>query len=588
MLMLSDEFISELKSRNDIEEIVGEYVNLQRKGKNLMGICPFHSERTPSFCVYPSNGSFYCFGCGAGGDVITFLRLIEHYDYLEAVKNLSERVGMDLEINEEDNAVHNKKLLIYQINREAAKFYHSCLLSAEGKEAVEYLKRRGIKASSARHFGLGYSPKNGYALVDYLNKKGYNKKDIILSDLAFKSRNGREFDRFRNRLMFPIIDIRGNVIAFGARTMGNDIPKYINTSDTLIFKKSSNLFALNFAKKSGKNSLILAEGYMDIISLHQAGFTNSVAGLGTALTSGQVKLLARNADEIFICYDSDEPGKKAADKAMKMIRQNGVNVKILTIPKAKDPDEYLRSNGKDAAFKFKELIENSKNDTEYRISQIKSEYDLNFPEDKIKYITQCAKILSECYSPVEREVYALKISSETGINKSSIMILIDKNLKSKDRKNQKKEFKNIEKITSAVNDSVNPDKRRNLRAATAEEALISYIINNPDMANTIFSRLSLENVSTAFNKRILEALKDLNSKKKILDISSISEYGFSFEEIGRITRFICSYNASVGTLSAAEEYISVINEEAQKSKFSNIDELPESEVSRYIKNLNKK
>lgn len=588
MMMLSDEFISELKSRNDIEEIVGEYVNLQRKGKNLMGICPFHSERTPSFCVYPSNGSFYCFGCGAGGDVITFLRLIEHYDYLEAVKNLAERVGMDFQISEEDNAVHNKKLLIYEINREAAKFYHSQLLSETGKEATEYLHSRGISKSSVKHFGLGYSPKNGYALVDYLNKKGYNKKDIILSDLAFKSRNGREIDRFRNRLMFPIIDVRGNVIAFGARTMGNDTPKYINTSDTLVFKKSSNLFALNFAKKSGKNNLILTEGYMDVISLHQSGFTNTVAGLGTALTSGQVKLLSRNADEIIICYDSDEPGKKAADRAMKMIRGDGLNVKILTIPKAKDPDEFLRANGKDGAFKFRSLIENSKNDTEYRLAQIKSNYDLNFAEDKVKYLTQASEILSECRNPIEREVYALKISSEAGVNKSSVMILIEKNLKKKNKSNRKKEFKSIEKMTSAINDKINPDKHGNLRAATAEEALISYIINNPDMANTIFSRLLPEDVVTGFNRRILETLRDLNEKGKIFDVANISAYGFSFEEIGRITRMICSYNSCMVTPSAVNEYIETIKEERNKNKFKNISDLSENEVSEYIKKLKNK
>lgn len=588
MIMLSDEFISELKSRNDIEEIVGEYVNLQRKGKNLMGICPFHSERTPSFCVYPSNGSFYCFGCGAGGDVITFLRLIEHYDYIEAVKNLSERVGMDFQINEKDNEIHDKKLLIYQINREAARFFYAQLVGSAGEDAIKYLQSRKISKSSVKRFGLGYSPKSGYALVDYLNKKGYNKEDIILSDLAFKSRNGKEIDRFRNRLMFPIIDVRGNVIAFGARTMGKDTPKYINTSDTLVFKKSSNLFALNFAKKSGKNNLILTEGYMDVISLHQCGFTNAVAGLGTALTPGQVKLLSRNADEIIICYDSDEPGKKAADRAMKMIRADGLNVKILTIPKAKDPDEFLKENGKDGAFKFRELMENSKNDTEYRLSQIKSNYNLILSEDKIKYLTRAAEVLAECENPVEREVYALKVSLEVGINKSSLMILIEKNLKKKKKSSRKKEFRNIEKITSALNDKINPDKRYNLRAATAEEALISYIINNPDMANNIFSEISSGNIITGFNKKIFETLKDLNEKGKIFDVANISAYGFSFEEIGRITRMICSYNSSMGTVDAVKEYIGIIKEENCKNRFKNTDNLSETEVSEYIKNLKNK
>ena len=511
-MILSDEFISELKSRNDIGEIVGEYVELQRKGKNLMGLCPFHSERTSSFCVYPHNGSFYCFGCGTGGDVITFLRLVEHYDYMEAVKTLSEKAGMDFEISEEDNAVHHKKLLMYELNREAAKFYHKALYSPLGKEALEYLEKRGTSASAIKHFGLGYSPNNGYALVDYFKKRGYNGEDIILSNLAFKSRNLKETDRFRGRLMFPIIDIRGNVIAFGERTMGNDTPKYINTSDTMVFKKISNLFALNFAKKSSENKLILTEGYMDVISLHQAGFTNAVAGLGTALTPNQVKLMARYADEVLVSYDSDEAGQKAANRAISILKSNGINVKVITIPKAKDPDEYLRLQGKDGSFKFKNLIESSKNDTEYQILKIKANCNLDNPEDKIKYLTEASKILANCQNPIEREVYAMKLSSEIGINKSSILLQIEKYLKQKFKKHEKKEFKNIEKITSAVNDKINVDKHSNLRAASAEESLISCIINNPDIADTIFSKFSPEEMITGFNKLVLNSLKYIVSK----------------------------------------------------------------------------
>lgn len=584
-MLLSDEFITELKSRNDIGDIAGEYVDLQRKGKNLMGLCPFHSERTPSFCVYPHNGSFYCFGCGAGGDVITFLRLIEHYDYMEAIKALSERAGMDFEISEEDNVVHRKKLLIYELNREAARFYHKALFSPQGKKALDYLKKRGTSASTIKHFGLGYSPTNGYALVDYLKKRGYNREDMILSNLAFKSRNLKETDRFRDRLMFPIIDIRGNVIAFGARTMGNDTPKYINTSDTMVFKKSTNLFALNFAKKSGENKLILTEGYMDVVSLHQAGFINAVAGLGTALTPNQIKLIARYADEVLVSYDSDEAGQKAAKRAISMLKSNGINVKIITIPKAKDPDEYLKLQGKEGAFKFKNLIESSKNDTEYQLEKIKSECNLDNPEDKIKYLTEASKVLANCQNPIEREVYAIKLSSEIGISKSSVLLQIEKYLKQKFKKHEKKEFKNITKITSAVNDKINVDKHSNLRAASAEESLISCIINNQDIADTIFSKFSPEEMITGFNKRILNSLKDIVSKGKILDITNIAAYGFSFEEIGRITKMICNYNPSMATNGAINEYLQIINEENKKNKLKNIEHVSEFEVMKYITDL---
>lgn len=587
-MVLSEDFISELKSRNDISEVIGEYVNLQQKGRNLMGLCPFHSERTPSFCVYPSNGSFYCFGCGAGGDVITFLRLMEHYDYMETVQKLAERAGMDFYISEEDNKLHNKKLLIYKINREAAKFYHKCLVANKESKAFKYLKERGIQDKTIVHFGLGYSPSSGYELVDYLKKMGYNSEDIILSDLAFKSRNGKDVDRFRNRLMFPIIDIRGNVIAFGARTMGNDIPKYINTSDTPVFKKSSNLFALNFAKKSGKNNLILTEGYMDVITLHQAGFDNAVAGLGTALTVNQVKLLARNADEIVVSYDSDEPGKKAAAKAIEMLKENNVSVKVITIPKAKDPDEYIRLQGEKGVVKFKDLIENSKSDTEYKLSEVKRKYNLENDEDKVKYLTEASKILASSYNSIEREVYAIRLSAEVGVSKSSVMMQIEKYLKQRKKKEQRKEFKNVEKFVSAANDKVNAEKKNNLRAAVAEESLISAVINNPDIAESIFLKIMPDDMITNFNKRVFEVIRELVSNNKMLDISNFSLYNFSFEEIGRITKIICGYNAKMGTKEAIDEYLKVIKEENTKNQFKNVSDVSEENIKEYISSLKNK
>ncbi len=586
-MILSEDFISELKSRNDIGEIIGEYVNLQQKGRNLMGLCPFHSERTPSFCVYPSNGSFYCFGCGAGGDVITFLRLIEHYDYIETVQKLAERAGMDFEISEEDNREHQKKLLIYKINRESAKFYHKCLAQDKENKAFKYLTTRGVQNKTITHFGLGFSPPSGYALVDYFKKIGYNMEDVVLADLAFKSRSGHYVDRFRNRLMFPIIDVRGNVVAFGARTMGNDIPKYINTSDTPVFKKSSNLFALNFAKKSGKNSLILTEGYMDVITLHQAGFTNAVAGLGTALTTNQVKLIARNAEEVIVSYDSDEPGKKAAAKAIEMLKNNSVAVKVVTIPKAKDPDEYIRTQGEKGEIKFRNLIENSKSDIEYKLSGIKGRYNLENDEDKVEYLTEAAKILASCNNSIEREVYAMRVSSEVGISKSSVMIQIEKYLKQRKKKERKKEFKNVEKFTSALNDKINPDKRNNLRASAAEESLISSVVNNPDIAKSVFSKISANDLITSFNKRVFKVMEELALNDKSFDISNFSLYDFSFEEIGRITKMICGYNPQMGTKEAIDEYLKVIKEENTKNRFKDVTNNSEESIKEYIHSLKK-
>jgi len=585
-LMFSENFIAELKEKSDIESIISEYVDLNRKGRNLMGICPFHAERTASFCVYPSNGSFYCFGCGAGGDVITFLRLAEHYDYTEAVKFLAERAGMNVELNEKDDEVYRKKLLFYKINRDAAKFFFKSLVSPEGKAAVEYLKSRHISSKTIKSFGLGYSPPSGYALTDYLLKMGYKSEDIISVNLGFEIRNKKLKDRFKNRLMFPIMDIRGNVVAFGARTLSNEIPKYVNTSDTLIFKKSDNLFSLNFAKNSESKNLILTEGYMDTISLHQSGFKNSVAGLGTALTLNQVKLLSRYTDEVVLCYDSDLPGQKAAKKAMDMLRNNGIRVKILSIPQAKDPDEYIRNNGENGKIKFEGLIENSKNDVEFQISKLKDNLNMDLSDDKIKYLKEASKIISLCGSAIEKDIYISKLSEETGVNKSSISIQVEKYVNINKKKTKKKEFKNIQKFTSAINDKVNKEKHSNLRAASAEETILSYVINNPSVANNILSRLKSDMFITELNRRIYISVSGHIKNGNFTDLNSVFQDNFSLEEIGRITKIACSYNASMSKKSLIDECINILEvEKLKNSIYDDSKNISENEAKIYIEKL---
>lgn len=584
-MVISEDFMNELKEKIDIEEIISEYVDIHRRGKNLVAVCPFHAERTPSFCIYPSSNSFYCFGCGAGGDVITFLRMIEHYDYIEAVKRLAERANMELQIDEQSNDIHNKKLLIYEMNREAAKFYHQSLLEDCGQKAREYLSARNISAKTVKHFGLGYAKDSGFALVNHLQNKGYKTEDIVLANLAFKNRSSGARDRFRNRLMIPIIDVRGNVIAFGARTLTNELPKYVNTSDTLVFKKSHNLFALNFAKNSGNEEFILTEGYLDAISLHQSGFAQAVAGLGTALTSDQVKLLSRYCNRVVLSYDSDEAGKKAATRAMEMLRNNGIDVKILSIPQAKDPDEYIRKNGKDGIVRFKNLIQNSKNDIEFKISEKKKLYNLETSEGKIKYLTEASKILASSSNAFEREIYASKISEELGINKSTILSQIDKYYKQMRKSTKKKEFKDISKTTSALNDKINKDKHDNLRAACAEENLISCIVNNQDIAKNIFSEISEDMFVTEFNRRLFVKTKQIFLSQKSLDITSISADDFSIEEIGRISKIISTYQPSMGAANVINEYIEVLKSEKQKLQMKNLNDLSDIEINKYINEL---
>lgn len=585
-MSLTDEFIQELKYKNDIVDVISSYVNLKRRGRNLVGLCPFHSERTPSFNIYPSSGSFYCFGCGAGGDVITFIRLCEKLDYMEAVKFLADKAGMQLPANQEDDVKHKQKMIVYEINRQAARFYHRMLCSDKGKNALDYLRKREIKLSTIKSFGLGYSPNSRYELVNYLRSKGYKDESIIMANLAYKSRRGTVVDRFADRVMYPIIDVRGNVVAFGGRLLGDGKPKYLNTSDTIIFRKSMNLFALNFAKTNVKlGQLILAEGYMDVIALHQAGFKNTVATLGTALTTEQAKIIARYAEEVIIAYDSDEAGQKASNRAINIFRDNGVEVRVISIPKGKDPDEFMRTYGKDGPVRFKKIIDDAKNDVDYRLQKLKNKFDLSNAEDKIKYLTQACKILAELDNYIEREIYIGKLSMEIGIEKVPIILQINKYKKLIEKNNRKKEFKFVREIVSAQNDSVNPEKRTNLRASSAEELLLSYIINNQDKAVKIVSEITSDVFITDFNRRVYISICKLINDGRNLDVTSISEDGFSLDEIGRITKIICSYIVETSTDDTVKECIAVMKQEKQKQRLKDLSKTEISEICDYIDKL---
>ncbi len=584
-MSISDDFIQELKYKNDISDVIAGYVHLKRKGKNLLGLCPFHTEKTPSFYIYPSSSSFYCFGCGAGGDVITFIRLIEKLDYVEALKFLCDRAGMQLPIGQGDDKVHKKKILTYEINREAARFFHKNLCDEKNKNVLEYLLKRGLKVKTIKHFGLGYAVNSRFSLINYLKNKGYKENDIVDANLGFRTRNGSVCDRFFDRVMFPIIDLRGNVIAFGGRIIGDGKPKYLNTSDTIVFKKSTNLFALNFAKTETNGQIILAEGYMDVIALHQAGFQNTVATLGTALTEEQAKIISRYANEVIISYDADEAGQKAASRAINIFRNIGVNVRVITIPKGKDPDEFMKTYGDEGPTRFRKIIEDSKNDIEYRLQKIKSDYNLNRPDEKVKYLTKAAKILAELDNSIEQEIYASKLSAEIGIEKSSMMIQIEKYKKYKNRKDETQYFKDVVNKTLAFDDKVNPDKKDNLRASVAEEALISYMMNNQDRAPNILEKVSEDMFITVFNRKIYNIIKKLYEENREFDITNISSQGLSVDEIGKVTKIFCGYVPSSGTNEALEEYISVMKQEKYKQKVNDVKDMDALDIKEYIERL---
>lgn len=581
---LPELFLQELKSRSDIAEIVSSYVNLRRRGRNMVGLCPFHSEKTPSFNLYPENGSFYCFGCGAGGDVITFIRRIENLDYMEAVRFLAQRAGLQVPEDHVDDGMARLKARILEMNRETAKFYNMVLNSEQGKPGLDYLQNRGLTQNTIRHFGLGYSSVSRYDLVNYLSKKGYKPDEMIQANLAFQSRSGHTLDRFFGRVMYPIINLRGNVIAFGGRILTDEKPKYLNTSDTLVFRKSNGLFAMNFAKNNGGDQLILAEGYMDVISLHQAGFGNAIATLGTALTVEQARLMARYCKEVVICYDSDAPGQKAASRAIPILRDAGLLVKVLAVPNGKDPDEYIRSYGDQGHARFKQLLDNCGNDVEYQMQKVKTNCNMNTADGRVAYLTGAAQILATLDSRIEQEVYASRLAEEIGIDRSSILLQVEKNRKKIIKTHQQKEFREFQQQVTGAKDSINPEKSSHLRAANAEEALIAYIFSNPDAAKQIFSILSPQNFCTSFNRRVYEIIMGRIIDGKPFSLTDISD-SFSVQEISSIARILARYHSVTVTKKDADEYINVIQQENMKMDAENADQADPQDIQSYLEKL---
>lgn len=562
-MALPDDFLQELKSRSDITDVVSSYIDLRHSGRTYSGLCPFHSEKSPSFHVYPENGSFYCFGCGAGGDVITFMRRIENLDYMESIRLLAQRAGMSVPENEADQGLAKAKGRILEINRESARFYHTQLLGAPGTPGREYLLGRGLTPQTIRHFGLGYAPDSRFALVNALSAKGYTPEELLQANVAVRASTGRVIDRFFARVMYPIIDLRGNVIAFGGRTLGDFKPKYLNTSDTLVFHKSTGLFAMNFAKNNAKDGLILAEGYMDVIALHQAGFENAIATLGTALTTEQARLLARYTDEVYLCYDSDEAGQKASSRAIPILRNVGLTVRVLNLSAGKDPDEFMRSYGEQGPARFRQLMESSANDVEYRLQKLRAKHNVQTTDGKVAYLTSAAELLSTLGSRIEQEIYAGRLAEEIGIERASILQQVEKNSKKRRKDKERQEFRAFQQHTAGIRDTVNPEKSKNLRAANAEEALIVYLMQHPDAASALEAALPPENFVTSFNRRLYTVILGKIKDGKACGLTDLAGE-FSVEEISSVAKMLADYHQVHVTAQDAKEYRNVILQEKQK------------------------
>ena len=501
--------IEEIKLRANIEDVISSYVALKRAGSNYQGLCPFHSEKSPSFTVFPGTSSFYCFGCGAGGDVIHFVRRAENMDYPSAVEFLAKRLGIPITMDKREQADNARRERVLAMNKEAARFFHQKLFTPEGAEGLRYLTEvRRLPIPLIRHFGLGFAPNGFGALTDHLRKKGYTDSEMASAFLCgISQKTGKPYDYFRNRVIFPIIDVRGDVVAFGGRVMDDSKPKYLNSSDTPAFKKSKNLFALNFARKNESDTMILCEGYMDVIALHGAGFSNAVATLGTAITSEQARIFARYVKKVIICYDADEAGQRAASKAFALLGEVGVECRILKVENAKDPDEYIRKFGAPA---FKNLMERSRSEFDFKLEKILAEHPIENPDERVKALEAAVRLIASFPSAAAREVYLHRIAEKLNVSPDSIRRDVEKSIKNRDRKNQREETRQMIRRSEGYGDRTNPDYVKNPGAASAEESILGILLLHPELYSELErsgNSLTVDDFFTAFGKKVFAELE---------------------------------------------------------------------------------
>lgn len=580
--MLPELFIQQLKQSCDMERIVSGYLPLKKKGRYLVGLCPFHSEKSPSFYVYPQNQSFYCFGCGAGGDVITFIRRIENLEYMEAVKLLADRCGLELPMDSDQSDARSMlKKRVLEINRESARFFHSCLMSEQGRQAYEYLISRGRDRKTIRHFGLGYAPAGWDGLLNHLRAKGFSDNDMLEANVVTKGKYGPH-DRFSNRVIFPIIDLRGNVVAFGGRALDDKGAKYLNSSDTPVFKKSKTLFALNFAKTSKRPGLILAEGYMDVIAIHQAGFDNAVATLGTALTEEQARLISQYAERVVLAYDSDGPGQAATKRAMNIFDEVGVKVSVLSMTGAKDPDEFIKKYGTE---RFAMLLDNSRNPVEFELSKLRTTYDTAQADGKVGYLKEACKLFAGIRNPVEREVYITQTANELAISPQAIKAQIenlDKRESYRQRKQQRADTNIYIGRMAAAKDDL--QRRTNLRYAMAEEGVLFCLMKNPDSYPQVSNRVSEQDFVTDINRQLYLALSQRLEQGQTVEMIDLSSQ-LSPKLMGRISAIMATAPSQRCDEQTLGDYIARLIEHRSVKTEREVAQMDDNDLGEYVKQL---
>ena len=568
-MAFSPAFLDELIAQNPIEDVVGQYVTLRRSGANMFGLCPFHGEKTASFSVAPDKGIYYCFGCHKGGGVINFQMEVEGMSYPDAVRALAKRVGMEVPEDEQDQSRYHAQERLWALHKEAARFYHAKLYAPEGAAALRYATDRGMPKATLINFGIGYAPDTWSSLVDHLRRKGYTDEELKESGLVTVSqKNGNLFDRFRDRLMFPIIDVRGNVIGFGGRIMKKDdnAAKYLNSPETLIFNKRKNLFALNLAKKSKLGYLILVEGYMDAIALHQYGFDCAVASLGTALTADGATLLSKYTEQVVLIYDGDAAGQNATQRAIPILEKAGLKVKVLQMQGAKDPDEFLKKFGAD---KFRLLLEGSSNRIEYQLNAIRKKYDISIDDQKVQYVHDCALLIASLDSPIKREIYGKRVAETASISENAVAMEVEKARKNRVYREKKAQEKiDLAPAQAFQRRGASKVPYNNVKSGVAEQGLMAMAIREPALLHLV-ADLKAEEFSVPLFGRVFTQL--LERYRQGLEISLAGLTDLSEDEMSHMAGIV--YQQDVVNEDAFRDCIRTIRTEHQSTQVSSEDDL---------------
>lgn len=572
--MLPQSFLDDLIARNDIVDVVGSYVALQQKGSNLFGLCPFHNEKTPSFSVSPSKQIFHCFGCKKGGDVITFVKEIENLSYIEAVQFLAKRVNLEVPDDRQDDDSARRRQRILALNRDAARWYYDVLQSPEGAAVQAYLDKRQIRKAIAVRFGMGASTANWDDLTRAMTARGYTKTELIAAGLAVASKKGGVYDKFRNRLMLPVIDQRGDVVGFGSRVIDNSEPKYMNTTDTPVYSKRHVLYGLNLAKKTKRPEIILCEGNLDVVTLHQAGFDNAVASMGTALTQEQIRLLSRYTKNLVLCYDNDNAGQMATQRALEMLNNTEFTVRVLRLPnkmvdgqpKKQDADDFIKAYGPDA---FAQLLSGSAGSMEFRMAQVAGKYDMKDDRQRVAYAQEISQVLCTLENAVEREVYTNRAAEVSGFSKEAMRTEVERATRQRSSRDRKQRERR--ELNPAV--SLQPTERSiryiNLRSAMAEEGVIRLLLHD----DTIFPQdapLQEEDFSSPLLGKIFGLLWQHRSSAYPMAALSASLSG---EEMSHLTALIQKPESTANAEKSLQDYLRIIQEEKMKRADSGVDPL---------------